>query len=101
MDAVISPDGSTLTLAVMGTLTGKPSPDSVSVVQVPASGVRRLRFVYLLPHGDSYTFFSADPPGSHFLIGTGTLNGELAGRIDKGRLIPLRPDPVIVQVMAW
>jgi hypothetical protein len=101
MDAVISPDGSTLTLAVMGTLSGKPSPDSVSVVQIPASGQRQLRVVYRLPQGDSYSFFSADPPGRHFLIGTGTLNGEFAGRIDNGRLIPLQPDPSIVQVMVW
>jgi hypothetical protein len=101
MDAVISPDGSTLTLAVMGTLSGKPSPDSVSVVQIPASGQRRLRLVYRLPQGDSYIFLGADPPGSHFLLGTGTPNGPLAGRIDNGRLIPLRPDPVMVQVMVW
>lgn len=101
MDAVISPDGSTLTLAVMGTLSGKPSPDSVSVVQIPASGKPRLRFVYRLPQGDAYSFFSADPPGSHFLLGTGTPNGPLAGRIDNGILTPLRPDPVIVQVMIW
>jgi hypothetical protein len=89
MDAVISPDGSTLTLAVMGTLSGKPSPDSVWVVQIPASGQRRLRFVYRLQQGDSYSFFSADPPGSNFLLGTGTVNGPLADRIDNGRLIPL------------
>jgi hypothetical protein len=100
-DAVISPDGSTLTAAVMGTLSGKPSPDSVSVVQIPASGQPRLRFVYRLPQGDAYSFFSADPPGSHFLLGTGTLDGPLAGRIDNGMLIPLRPDPAIVQVMVW
>jgi hypothetical protein len=101
MDAVISPDGSTLTAAVMGTLSGNPSPDSVSVVQIPASGQPRLRFVYRLPQGDSYSFFSADPPGSHFLLGTGTQNGPLAGRINNGMLIPLRPDPASVQVMVW
>ena len=101
MDAVISPDGSTLALAVMGTLTGKPRPDSVSVVQIPATGQRRLGFVYRLPQGDSFSFFSADPPGSHFLLGTGTPNGLLDGRIDNGRLIPLRPDPSIVQDMVW
>ena len=101
MDAVISPDGSTLTLAVMGTLTGKPSPESVSVIQIPASGQRRLRFVYRLPQADAYSFFSADQPGSHFLLGTGTQNGPLDGRIDNGSLIPLRPDPVSVQVMVW
>jgi hypothetical protein len=101
MDAVISPDGSTLTLAVMGTLSGNPRPDSMSVVQIPASGQRRLHFVYRLPQGDSFSFFSADPPGRHFLLGTGRPSGPLDGRIDDGRLIPLRPDPVIVQDMVW
>jgi hypothetical protein len=101
MGGVISPDGSMLTLAVMGTLTGRPSPESVSVVQIPVSGQRRLRIVYRLPQGDAYSFFSADPPGSHFLLGTGTLNGPLDGRIDNGMLIPLRPDPTVVQVMVW
>jgi hypothetical protein len=101
MDAVISPDGSALTLAVMGPLPGQPGSDFMSVVQVPVSGHRRLRFVYRLPRGDSYGFFSADPSGSHFLLGAGTLNGPLAGRIGNGMLIPLRPDPVLVQAMVW
>jgi hypothetical protein len=101
MDAVISPDGSTLTLAVMGTLSGKPSADSVSVVQIRASGQRRPRFVYRLRQADAFSFFSADPRGSHFLLGTGTPDGPLDGRIDNGGLIPLRPDPAIVQDMVW
>jgi len=101
MAAAISPDGSTLTLAVLGPLSGQPGPDSVSVVQIPASGQPQPRVVYLLPQGDAYSFFSADPSGSHFLLGTGTLNGPLAGRIDDGRLIPLKPDPTIVQDMVW
>ena len=101
MDAVISPDGSALTLAVLGPLPGQPGPDFMSVVQTPVSGNWRLRFIYRLPQGDSYGFFSADPAGSHFLLGTGTLNGPLAGRIDNGKLIPLRPGPVIVQAMVW
>jgi len=99
--AVISPDGATLTLAVTGTLSGKPSPYSVSVVQIPATGQGRLRFIYSLPQGDSYSFFAADPSGSHFVLGTGTPNGPLDGWIDNGRLIPLGPDPVSVQSIAW
>jgi hypothetical protein len=101
MDAMISPDGSTLTLAVVGALPGMPSPGSVSVVQIPASGQRRPRFVYREPQGDAYSFFSADGSGSHFLLGTGTPNGPLNGRIDNGRLIPLKPDPISVQAMVW
>jgi hypothetical protein len=101
MAAVISPDGSRLTLAVMGALSGRPSPDSVSVVQVPANGQRLLRFVCRLPEADSFSFFAADPSGSHFLLGTGTPTGPLAGRINNGSLLPLRPDPVSVASMAW
>jgi hypothetical protein len=101
MDAVISPDGSTLTLAVTGTLSGKPSPYSVSVVQIPASGQGRLRFIYSLQQGDSYSFFSVDPSGRHFLLGTGTPNGPVDGWIGNGRLIPLGPDPISVQSMVW
>jgi hypothetical protein len=100
-DAVISPDGSTLTLAVMGPLAGQPGQDSVSIVQVPASGQGAARFVYRLAQANSFSFFSADPSGSHFLLGTGTLNGPVAGRIDNGRLIPLQPGPVSVQAMVW
>jgi hypothetical protein len=101
MDAVISPDGSALTLAVLGPLPGQAGPDVVSVVQLPVSGHQRPRFVYRLPQGDSYGFLSADPSGRHFLLGTGTPNGPLAGRIGNGLLIPLRPDPVLVQAMVW
>ena len=100
-DAVISPDGSALTLAVMGPLSGQSGQDSVSVVQIPASGQGAPRFVYRLSQGNSFSFFSVDPSGSHFLLGTGTPNGPVAGRIDNGRLIPLRPDPVSVQGMVW
>src|SRR5262249_8676787 len=100
MDAVITPDGSALTLVVMGTLSGPARVTSLSVVQIPVSGQRQLHFIYRLPQGDSFSFFSADPTGKHFLLGTGTPpNGPLDGRIHNGRLIPLGPNPTIVLAM--
>jgi hypothetical protein len=101
MDAVISPGGSRLTLAVMGALSGKVNPDSISVVQIPVSGERGQRLVFRLPTADQYSFFSADPSGSHFLLGTGTPDGPVDGRIDNGRLIALRPAPDVVEAMVW
>jgi hypothetical protein len=101
MDAVISPSGSRLTLSVMGALRGAPTPESVSVVQIPASGERQLRFVYRLGEADAYSFFSADPSGGHFLLGTGTPNGPLNGRIANGALILLKPSPTLVEAMVW
>jgi hypothetical protein len=97
---LISPDGSTLTLEVVGnTSTG-----SVSVVQVPVSGGRRVHVIYRLLAGSGgyeYSFFSADPSGRHFLIGAGGLNGIRAGRIDHGRLIPLKPAGYLVAFEVW
>lgn len=102
MDSVISPDGSTLTLAVIGTLTGPQRIDSVSIVQVPATGQRRLRFIYRNANDNSYSFLSADASGRHFLLGTGTPQiGPICGRIDNGKLIPLKPNPTTVVSEVW
>jgi hypothetical protein len=103
MAAVLSPDGSRLTLAVGGNLAGKTSPDSVSVISVPATGNGRHRLVYRLAAGDGYeyTYFSADPSVRHFLLGAGSLNQTLSGRIAHGRLIRLRPAAFTVQSAVW
>jgi hypothetical protein len=101
MAAVISPDGTRLTLAITGALSGTLTAVSFSVVQIPANGGGRPRFVYRLQRGDEYSFFSADPSGGHFLVGTGTPNGPLDGRIVHGRLIPLEPAPAVVDEMVW
>jgi len=101
--AVISPDGSRLTLEVVGNLSGRPSPQSVSVVQVPITGHRRLHFIYRLNASNGsygYSFFSADPAVRHFLIGVG-LDEMIAGRIDDGRLIPLKPAGYQVAFEVW
>lgn len=101
--ALISPDGSTLTLEVAGNLSGRSLPDSVSIVQVPSTGERRLRFLYRRVTGNGYalSFFSADPSGRHFLLGAGDLNGIVAGRIAHGRLIPLKPAGWQVVLEVW
>jgi hypothetical protein len=103
MAAVISPDGSTLTLAVGGNLSGKPLPDSVSIVQVPAAGHGRHRLVYRLAAGDGYgyTYFSADPSVRHFLLGAGTQSQIVQGRIAHGRLIQLKPAAFTVDAAVW
>jgi hypothetical protein len=103
LDAVISPDGSTLTMVIGGNLAGRPLPDSVSVVQIPTSGKVRLRTVYRMVTGNgySYVFFSADASGRHFLLGAGDGNGPVNGWINHGRLIPLPPDPTTIDSMVW
>jgi hypothetical protein len=103
MAAVISPDGSTLTLAVGGNLSGKALPDSVSIVQVSATGQGRHRLMYRLAAGDGYgySYFSADPSGRHFLLGAGTQSRIVQGRIAHGRLIHLKPAAFTVDAAVW
>ncbi|MGN6680414.1 MAG: hypothetical protein ACTHKL_21845 [Streptosporangiaceae bacterium] len=103
MAAVISPDGSTLTLAIGGNLAGKRLPDSVSIVQVPATGDGRIRLVYRLAAGDGYgySYFSADPSVRHFLLGASSMSQVVQGRIAHGRLIRLRPAAFTVDSAVW
>jgi hypothetical protein len=103
MAAVISPDGSTLTLAVGGNLSGKQLPDSVSIVQVPATGHGMHRLVYRLAAGDGYgySYFSADPSVRHFLLGAASQSQIVQGRIAHGRLIHLKPAAFTVDAAVW
>ncbi len=103
LDAVLSPDGSTLTIVIGGSLSGRPLPDSVSVLQIPAVGKVRLRTIYRMATGNgySYVFFSADASSRHFLLGAGDGNGPVSGWINHGRLIQLPPDPATVNSMVW
>jgi hypothetical protein len=103
MNAVISPDGSTLTLSIVGNLAGNVKPDSVSVVRVRATGPGRPRVVYrmLTGNGYQYTYFSADPSVSHFLLGAGPLSHMTQGRIANGRLVPLKPAAFTVMSAVW
>src|SRR5262249_7619101 len=61
-DAVITPDGSEVTLAVVGD-------NNVSVVQASAATGKKLRVLYRMRTGDGflYRFFSADPTGRYLL----------------------------------
>jgi hypothetical protein len=103
MGNLISPDGSTVTLAIVGNLSGKPPLDSVYVVQLPSTGPRRPRFIFRKTFGSDaqFSFFSADPSGRHFLLGTGNLAQGLSGRIDHGKLTLLKPTADIVEFMVW
>jgi hypothetical protein len=103
MGNLISPDGSTVTLAIVGNLSGKPPLDSVNVVQLPSTGPGQPRVTFRETFGSDaqFAFFTADPSGRHFLLGTGSLAGALNGRIDHGKLTPLKPTSDIVDFMVW
>jgi hypothetical protein len=103
MGSLISPDGSTVTLAIVGNLSGGPQLNTVAIVQLPSIGPRRPRFIYRKTFGSAaqFSFFTADPSGRHFLLGTGTLALNLNGRIDHGKLTPLKPAADIVDFMVW
>ncbi|HEY7014036.1 MAG TPA: hypothetical protein VH480_14845 [Streptosporangiaceae bacterium] len=87
---VVSPDGTTLTAAVMRS-PGR-GPDQVLIVRFSASG-RQLRVIYRMRTGNGfmYRFFGADPSGRYFLLDAGTTKATVNGWIDHGRLIPLAP----------
>ena len=103
LDAVVGPDGSTVTLAIGGNLSGRRLPDAVSIVQVSATGQEPPRTVYRMMTGNGYgfTFFSADPSVRHLLLGAGGASGPVAGRIGGRHLVPLKPGDYTVDFMAW
>jgi len=103
MNAVISPDGSTLTLSIVGNLAGRAQPDTVSVLRIPAAGRGKHRLVFRMVTGNGYqyTYFSADPSVRHFLLGSGPLSHMTQGRIDDGKLIPLKPAAFTVISAVW
>jgi hypothetical protein len=89
-DVVISPDGSTLSAAVVRSPAR--GPDQVLAVRFSAAG-RQLRVLYRMSTGNGffYRFFESDPSGRHLLLNAGPTSGTVNGWIDHGRLIPLRP----------
>jgi hypothetical protein len=100
-DAVISADGSTLTIVTQSSPPG-PHPSTVTVSQIllasPAQHV-----IYHV-NGTSGTpplsFFSPDYSGRHFLISTDGLNSPPAtGWINHGRLVKLKPANAVYE--AW
>jgi hypothetical protein len=97
-DAVITPDGGALTLAIGRSGPGTDA-GSVSVVQYSASTGHRLRVVYLRHTGNGFSYgaFAADASGTHFIFDGGGRNGW----IDHGRLIPLPAGHLTVLWEAW
>jgi len=90
--AVISPDGSSVTVLEMNTPSG--SPDNImSVVQVSAATGRQLSVRYRMDTGNGflYRFFSSDPSGRYLLLDAGPTSGTVNGWIEDGRLVQLTP----------
>ena len=99
---VITPDGSAITLAVLGNGPTRNS-SSVSVLQYSATTGRLLRMVYRMRTGSGYSYgaFAADASGSHFIFDAGTVNHPVNGWIDHGRLIRLLPPGRSVLFEYW
>ena len=93
-DAVVSLDGSTLTLTEVGSGPTVHS-NFVEVLAVSAtnSNNRRVIFKMATGNGFSYNFFSADPSRRFFILDAGPTHGTSNGWIDHGRLVPLKPTP--------
>jgi hypothetical protein len=89
-DVVVSPDGSTLTAAVVR--SPDRGSDQILIVRFSVTG-RQLRVLYrmLTGNGFMYRFFGADPSGRFFLFDAGPTTATVNGWIDHGRLIPLAP----------
>lgn len=93
-DAVISLDGSTLTLTEVG--SGR-SADSVfvEVLAVSAQNSKNRRVIFKMNTGNSFSYrcFSADPFRRHFILDAGPGSDSRNGWIYRGRLVPLKPTP--------
>ena len=87
--AVVSPDGSLVTLAEVDWPAGY-----ISIVQVSSVTGKQVGVVYRLRTGDgfSYANFGADPSARYFILAAGRSRGPIKnGWIDHGRLIRLWP----------
>lgn len=93
-DAVITPDGSTLTRVSIacprkGTCT-------LSVDQLSAATGRVVRNLYVTRTGSPFEgvflrFFSVDPSGRYLILDAGAGSARVNGWIDHGKLVPLTP----------
>jgi hypothetical protein len=88
--AVVSPDGSALTVVIMHS---GPRSDTASVVQFSAATGRQTGVLYQVPTGSGflYRFFSSDPSGRYLLLDVGPTSGAVNGWIDHGQLLRLTP----------
>lgn len=102
-DAVISLDGSTLTLTEVGSGTGQDS-NFVAVLAVSTANSKNRRVIFKMNTGNgfSYNCFAADPFRRHFILDAGPTSGTKNGWIYHGRLVPLKPNPGDnVRIEAW
>jgi hypothetical protein len=118
--ALISPDGSTITALVLtGSVIGSHSvsgavPDDLSVEQISVATGRQLRVLYHRHMGPSsqligapdFLSLSADGAGQHWLLDGGISGGSgydngFNGWIDGGRLVPLQTRDGYVADEAW
>lgn len=90
--SMLSPDGSTLAVAVMHS-GDKPNSDNISVVQASAITGKQLRVLYRMNTGNGafYGFVTADPTGRFVLFDAGRTGGTVNGWVDQGRLRKLTP----------
>ena len=92
-DVVLSPDGLTLTAAVIPNPKGPGRPSSILVTEYSAATGRQLRILYQMHAGNGffYRFLSSDPTGRYLIFNAGPASGTVNGWIDHGRLIRLKP----------
>jgi hypothetical protein len=87
--AVVSPDGSLVTVAEVSWPA-----QHVSIAQVSAATGKQVAVLYRLRTGNGFFYrtFSADPSARYFILAAGRSRGPIKnGWIDHGRLITLRP----------
>jgi hypothetical protein len=92
-DVVISPDGSTLTAAVIHSRSRPHQSTSILIIKYSAATGRQLHVLYRMRTGNGffYRFFGSDPTGRYLLFNAGPTSGTVNGWIDHGRLIRLKP----------
>jgi hypothetical protein len=98
--AMITPDGSAVTVVTMH--TGRQT-ETTSAVQVSAATGQQLRVLYRVNTGNgfSYRFTSSDPSGRYLLLDVGPVRDMVNGWIDHGQLIQLTPAGNNVFFEAW
>jgi hypothetical protein len=93
----------TPSLAIVGNVSGRVRPNSVSIRQVSSGPNKQLRIVYRMVTGNGFSYgtFGADPSVRHFLFDAGPSSGSINGWVDHGRLIRLKPPGDSVIFEAW
>jgi hypothetical protein len=105
LGALVSPDGTTLTLVVQHYST-RQKPAIGSVVQYSAVTGRQLRVLYrgrgmFVSLRDGDNCLGADASGRYFLLNTRDFGRGVNGWIDHGRLVRLPPAAGVLWYQAW